>query len=46
MFLRAHSNTISIIAVEITIFDVLAATAGVLHDGNGSIGVAAIKEGS
>ena len=44
--LRVYSDAIPIIAVGTTIFDVLAVTAGVLHGGNGSTGVAAVQEGS
>jgi hypothetical protein len=43
---RVHSTVISIITVETTSFVVPAVTAGMLHDGNDSIGVAAGQEGS
>lgn len=44
--LHVHSTMISTITVETTNFVVLAVTAGMLHDVNDSIGVAAGQEGS
>jgi hypothetical protein len=42
--LRVHSTMISIITVETMSFVILAVTAGMLHDGNDSFGVAAGQE--